>query len=169
MAGQPLPEGLKMERDSVYSDYLLLRRMNANEDTKIHVLQRLVAQCTNNWRVVGITRNALQTFAESDFKPVSRSGIQRAHIIDRHTTFGLLIRSEFDQSSFWTTIADGDKTILATKGEYNKLATASKIALPDQGLFPARDEHIYFAARKVGFRCVDADRRLLRKLYNEQF
>jgi isocitrate dehydrogenase kinase/phosphatase len=141
--------------------------MHAGQDAKILILQRLVAQCTNNWRVVGITSKALDAFAASDFKPISRSGIQRAHIVDRHQTFRQIIEREFVQNEFWAHISENDKTILSVKGEYNNLASINWISLPDQGLFPNTSNHIYFAARKVGFRCMRADRDLLRKLYQQ--
>lgn len=153
-----------MSPEKIFEDYKTLKGMNAGRACKIDVLQTLVAQGTNNWRVVGITHSALQKFADQKFTYQTGSGIQRAHVFDRHDTFGSLIDTPVDEETFWQFIADRDRTILAIKGEYNTVSFDNMISLLDQGLFPKQGETVLFKARTIGYKFGSAEADALRQL-----
>ena len=71
-----------MTPQEMYDDYLRLLPMNATRAAKIKILELIVAQGTNNWRVVGITPKALKQLEGQAYKYQTGSGIQRAHVYD---------------------------------------------------------------------------------------
>ena len=120
-----------MSKENVYNDYLTVRKMNADVKTKARILGLLVAQCINHWRVVGVTRQALNWYIENDFIKPSGRIIQRAHIVPRSETYAYLLQHDIDPIKFWEVLHERDKTILAKKGEYTTLSTVPIIALAD--------------------------------------
>lgn len=155
-----------MNPQAMYEDYQSLLSMNATRASKIKILELIVAQGTNNWRVVGITPKALEQLAAQDYKYQTGAGIQRAHVYDRYETYGILIDSSKEQSVFWDLIADRDRTILAARGEYNSVTFDKAIPIEDPGLFAKQDQESYFPARKVGYRHSVIEREFLKKIHD---
>lgn len=154
-----------MSPEKVYEDFQRLLTMNANRATKIEILELLVAQVTNNWRVVGITEAALNQLEEQGYKYKTRSGIQRAHIYDRYETFGLLIDETRTQQNFWDFISDRDRTVLAIKGEYNTVTFEQAVPIDDPGLFLEPGQTVYFPSRQVSYRHTSIERDFLRDFH----
>lgn len=157
-----------METTHIFEDYQSLLAMKAGRKCKIKILELLVSQGTNNWRVVGITPKALERFSNQGFSYVTGSGIQRAHVFDRHATFGSLLDNPMTQKNFWEFISERDRTILAVKGEYNSVNFDDVISLPDAGLFPNNDQMILFKSRTVGYRFGLDERDFLMRLHETQ-
>lgn len=106
------------KKDDLYHDFLLISQMKASEKTKVKFLTELFSETENPWRVVGITKNALEVFKNYDFKRVSRMGINRSHINDRKTTYTKMLNSVFKNSTeWWDYYYENDKTIFATSSE----------------------------------------------------
>jgi len=155
-------------KNDIYQDYLTLLGMRADNTSKIKILERIVAQGTNNWRVVGITRKALEQFADQNYKYVTRSGIQRAHIHRRHDTFGQLIDNKTNEDEFWRLIDERDITILAAKGETKDITLAKAIEFENPPeLFKKENQDILFSANSVGYRHAVKEREFLRNLHAE--
>jgi len=114
--------------------------MKSSTSKKVRMLTELMSQNENHWQVVGITKDALNVFASYNFRLVSRMGINRSHIVDRHKTYTMLLEGPLlDIESWWKLYIDNDKTILATSTE-NKRETFSKIYEVDEtlGLFKSK-------------------------------
>jgi hypothetical protein len=156
-----------VDRELVYQDYLTLRGMNADHKTKVRMIQDLVSQSTNNWRVIGVTLAALNMYHQNDFKYLGGKVIQRAHLKRRFDFYSDLIKETVSQAKFWNTISEGDRTILAMAGERTSPDKAPYVALNDQGLFPERQETIYFRSRTVGYSFGAAETNLLKHLYEK--
>ena len=156
-----------MTPQEMYDDYKCLLPMNATRSTKVKMLEFIVAQGTNNWRVVGITPKALQQLESQEYKYKTGAGIQRAHVYDRFETFGLLIDEPWEQDKFWSLIADRDRTILAARGEYNSITFEQAIPIDDPGLFITSDQKIYFPSQNIGYRHAGIEREFLIKLHHE--
>ena len=156
-----------LKKREIFADYESLLKMHATRKCKIKLLETLVAQGTNNWRVTGITRQALLEFHNLNFKYVTHCGIQRAHVFTRHQTYGELVDRSFSETDFWDFIADKDRTILAIKGEFTTVRFADAIPIRDAGLFPEEDAQILFEARSVGYRFADLESRYLKELYGK--
>lgn len=154
-----------MTPQEMYEDYQSLRLMNASRDSKIKLLEFIVAQGTNNWRVVGITPAALEQFERQEYRRVTGSGIQRAHLYPRIETYGQLIDTNTEQAAFWEWIEERDRTIFAVKGEHSDVTFAQAIRFDDPGLFPNPDQTVYFPALKVSYRHLVADREFLREFH----
>ena len=154
-----------MTPQEMYDDYLRLLPMNATRAAKIKILELIVAQGTNNWRVVGITPKALKQLEGQAYKYQTGSGIQRAHVYDRFETYGLLVDDLKKQDTFWNMIADRDRTVLAVKGEYSGIGFEQAIPMDDPGLFVKPSQTIYFPAQKIGYRHNAREREFLREFH----
>lgn len=152
-------------RDKIFQDYISLLSFNAGRQCKISLLETLVSEGINNWRVVGITPKALERFANQNFTYRTGSRIQRAHVFNRHQTYGSLVDNPVEQPAFWNFIAERDRTILAIEGEYSSVSFDAMIHLPDQGLFPSHGATILFRALSVGYRFRSQEAEELRLLH----
>ena len=129
-----------ISKEELYHDFLLLRKMKSSTSKRVRMLTELMSQNENHWQVVGITENALDVFASHNFKRVSKMGINRSHIVDRHKTYTRMLEGPLlDLESWWDFYTKNDKTILATSTE-NKRETFSKIYEVDEnlGLFKSK-------------------------------
>jgi hypothetical protein len=122
MSSKPDPDEIKIEavKQSLYEIYLVLHKHR-----HIYKSETLVATYTEAfskrhwaWKVVGITRAALDELAANDFvKPKLR--ICRGHLIDRKVTVNEMFSPDeplgFDE--FWTLAIERDKTVLMTYAE----------------------------------------------------
>lgn len=82
------------------------------------MLTEMMSAHGDHWRVVGITHDALQIFAENNFVKVSRMGINRAHYLeDRAKIFQRYLNRSWEIEEWWADFLSKDKTVLATSGE----------------------------------------------------
>lgn len=120
-----------------HEDYLAVCKMNIPTKIKVRVLSEVLSCYEHYWKVVGITKNALKIFEENSFKKISRMGVNRSHIVDRHKTYTRMIQSpNHDCDSWWNDYLENDKTILSTSTE-NMTGSQSNIIYFDNDLFPA--------------------------------
>lgn len=129
-----------MNKEDLYHDYLLIRDMRAPTSKRARMLGELLSLCPDTWQVIGITEDALRVFAEHDFKKVSRMGINRSHLVDRHKTYTTMLDGPLMEcDEWWKFYRDNDNTILATSSE-NMTNTFGKIYDVDTslGLFKSR-------------------------------
>jgi hypothetical protein len=102
----------------LHHDYLLISKMKMPIKRKARLLTELLAQYEGTWRVIGITKAALEKFIECDFVKVKRMGIQRAHLTDRIKTYTYMFENVFyDADSWWKYHLQKDETILSTSSE----------------------------------------------------
>ena len=102
----------------LHHDYLLITKMNVPTKRKIRLLTELFGETENPWRVVGITKAALNIFKENEFNKIKRMGINRSHIVDRKESYTYMLENVFqDSDSWWEYYYENDKTILATSSE----------------------------------------------------
>lgn len=99
-------------------DYLLVKKMQANEAVKKRILTELFSQGSNPWRVVGITENALKIFKKKNYKRESKMDINRSHIFSRNDTYDSILNEDFKSpEDFWNFYYSRDFTIFATTSE----------------------------------------------------
>jgi hypothetical protein len=119
-----------------HQDYLAVCKMNIPSKLKVRVLSEILSCYEHYWKVIGITKNALKVFQENSFKKVSRMGVNRSHIIDRHKTYTRMVENpNYDCDSWWNDYLKHDKTVLSTSTE-NMTGTNSDIIYFDNDLFP---------------------------------
>lgn len=119
-----------------HEDYLRVCDMNVPTKIKVRVLGEVLSQYDNFWKVIGVTKNALKVFEENSFKKVSRMGINRSHIVDRHKTYTRMVENPNpDYKSWWEDYLENDKTILSTSSE-NMAGTFSEVIYFENDLFP---------------------------------
>jgi hypothetical protein len=118
-----------------------------------------------SWRVIGITRNALEVFARNDFqRPAGK--IQRGHRDDRASTARALFRepdAALSLEEFFNVFLQRDETVLMTVEE-NKHQ-------PD-GTFPdfipiERERQVFPCGTLVGWQHRKQEVQFLRDLYSQ--
>jgi hypothetical protein len=119
-----------------YHDYLAIRQLRAPIPTRIRILSTLMS-VNRGWKVIGITRAALEVFAQHNFKKVSHMGINRSHIIPRATTYTRMISEPaLPMHDWWDLYITSDNTILATASENVTDRWSEVIPIdPDSDLF----------------------------------
>lgn len=129
-----------MTKEEFYQDFLAIRSMNSSVPKKVRMLSEMLSGYEDNWQVIGITESALKVFAQHNFKKVSKMGINRSHMVDRHKTYTEMLTGPLlDCNSWWQFFLDNDKTILATSSE-NISGNMSKVYSidPALGMFKAK-------------------------------
>lgn len=125
-------------KDILYDAYLKIFDMKIHVNRKVRLLSEAMGEHENNWRVVGVTEKALDVFAEHGFKRVSRMGINRSHLVDRHSTYKHMLENKMlDKDEWWQYYLDRDKTVFATSGENMSNDFSNIIYFDSQGLFRA--------------------------------
>lgn len=127
-------------KSEIYQDANKIREMNASAPIKIRILSELFSAYENIWEVVGISREALEVFKKSDFKKISRMGINRAHEFDRHETYKDLLYNDFQcEDDWWNYFCERNHTILRTSNENMSGINSGYLKIPrGQGLFKSR-------------------------------
>ena len=105
---------------------------------KIRIMGELMASCyDDHWRVIGVTKEALNVFRAHGYKRVSRMGINRGHIHDRIETFTEMLKNPIlDVKEWWDFFYNRDETILMTSTE-NMSHNLSEVYDVPAGLFHA--------------------------------
>ena len=154
-------------KNELYKIYLAIFNLDPEKESiqrKCTIMTALMGGKKWSWRVVGITKDALQVYANQDFKQKSHSSIQRAHIKDRKDMYGELLSRKYEINEWWNYFWDNDKTIISTSSENNtnKFSEIYEIKQPDNW-----DDWL-FRSSVVGFRFrPKVEGEFLRKLYNE--
>lgn len=120
----------------LHDAYLKICDMKIPTKRKVRLLSELMGENPDHWRVVGITEQALTVFWENNFKKVSRMGINRSHLVDRHETFTYMLENiMLDIDEWWQYYTERDKTVFATSGENMSNVFSNVIYFEEQGLF----------------------------------
>ncbi len=101
-----------------HAAYLAICDFSCSAKAKRVMLDSLISDWSGHWRVIGITRAALEEFARYDFKRKSGMDLNRSHLmdrIDRNTYLLEIVITDADE--WWKYITDHDSTVLTTKSE----------------------------------------------------
>lgn len=123
---------------NIYKDFLVIRnKIKAPLRYKLLMINSLLSQNKNSWRIVGVTKEALTVFSKHNFKYVTKMGINRSHFVNRAHTYTKMLTGKLMPFNKWLKFyMDNDKTILATSSEniLNKFSKIYKINI-DSNLF----------------------------------
>ena len=99
--------------------YLQMFDWEVSVRNKILMFGNLIAHANPVvWRIVGVTRDAVEVFAEHDFKKVSRMGVNRGPLVDRNETCTYLFTNRMsDPWEWWNYYYERDRTVLMTSSE----------------------------------------------------
>ena len=123
-------------KDILYDAYLKIFDMLIPINKRVRLLSEAMGSYEDAWRVVGITEKALETFKENGYKRVSRMGVNRSHLVDRHSTYKYMLENKMlDKDEWWQFYLDRDKTVFATSGENMSNDFSNIIYFESQGLF----------------------------------
>jgi hypothetical protein len=127
-------------KKELYEVYLAVFKMRDEpHQRRVLIMTNLMGGKFWSWRVVGITRKALERIAEHGFKYKAGSSIHRSHIISRKDMYiSMLERCEPMQiDEWWNYFWENDRTIIATGTENNAKAPMSECYEidPEMGLF----------------------------------
>ena len=74
-----------------------------------------------SWRVVGISKKAINEFQKNNFKRIETGGPQRDHFFKmRKDTIRQMMSSVMPYEDWWLLFWEGDRTIIVTKDEHKK-------------------------------------------------
>ena len=151
-----------MTREEMYEDFLKVCSMNASETTKVGMLTHLFSAHDNPWRVIGITREALNVFKDYGFQRKSKMGINRSHIFGRSETYKKMLQKKFNScKDWWDHYYENDKTILATSSENKK-------KIPFTEIFYFSEELNMFKSKGYAWEHGEKEKSVLENLYNEK-
>lgn len=139
----------KLSAETLYDFYQLTYRCHRTDDTLWsithcnQVLTHVMGNQQFSWRVVGITREALQIFKDNNFKRKTRSGITRAHRIPRIATVETVIKCEkpLTIEEFFSVWIAGDETVFCASGQ-NKKEIPDFIPFPEEARFLFRTNRV---------------------------
>lgn len=121
-----------------------------------------------NWRVVGITQDAMKAFERVNFEriPNRKDGtpVERAHINKRYDWMDELFNKEWSSSEdWWNFIWENDRTVLATAKE-NK--ASDQLGTPLEIAYEIEDSCEYFVSTFIGCKYRKKERALLESFLN---
>lgn len=123
------------------------------------ILTAIMGGHDRGWRVVGITRQALQYYVTNNYVHKSGNGIQRGHIVPRIETAKRVMAPELpmtleELARLWYEV---DTTVLCARGE-------NKATLPTDYILFDNPQSKHFKGKRVGWYQTKADEDLLRSL-----
>ncbi|MFB2532702.1 hypothetical protein ACEYYB_12845 [Paracoccus sp. p4-l81] len=130
-----------MRRAATYGIYraLFAARSAYPAKTLRSVLTELLYAEPLAWRVVGVTRAALAAYRDAGFRPIT--GIERAHLTDRHRTIAALLDGPepLPQEALFRLWDDADRVVIALRAENRSGVLSDWLPIrPDTGFFPRR-------------------------------
>ena len=95
------------------------------------MLSALFSTHPDQWRVVGITKQALIIFKKHKFTRQSKMGLNRSHIVGRTKIYTEMMNHHFKNcDEWWDFYFENDKTILATASENLKSSFSEVYDMP---------------------------------------
>tara|TARA_A100000164_G_C21617197_1_gene634899 strand:+ start:72 stop:692 length:621 start_codon:yes stop_codon:yes gene_type:complete len=74
-----------------------------------------------SWRVVGISREAINEFKKNDYQKITSGGPQRDHFFKmRKDYIRPMMKTVMPYDDWWNLFWEGDRTIIVTKNEHKK-------------------------------------------------
>lgn len=130
----------KNYKKELYDVYLAVFKMQHEPlQRRVLIMTNLMGGKPWSWRVVGITREALQRYADQGFKYKAGSSINRSHITSRRDMYSAMLErlEPMQIDEWWAYFWEHDKTIIATGTENNSKKPMSDIYEidPEIGLF----------------------------------
>lgn len=114
----------KVKRDEFFAIFLAMQKAkHADKKYLYRAFSSLTATFNElNWRVIGITQDALDSFKSVNFERIpnrkDKNPVERAHINKRHDWVEQAFNREWKNSEeWWNFIWENDQTVLATARE----------------------------------------------------
>lgn len=114
----------KIKRDEFFEIFIAMQK--AKHTDKKYMYRAFASMCAtfsdSNWRVVGITQDALDSFKAVNYERIpnrkDENPVERAHIHKRYDWVEELFQKEWSSSKeWWDFIWERDMTVLATSRE----------------------------------------------------
>ncbi|MGZ8984552.1 MAG: hypothetical protein ACXW11_11485 [Methylotenera sp.] len=140
-----------LHKEQIYAVYLSIFNLISSTQKKCSILTPLLGGYETSWRVIGITKAALELLAENEYRYV-KGAICRAHIVGRYETAKQIFEcnAPLDLSTFFEIVWKNDRTVIATKSENKNNGTLPKVIPIDylKKLFTC-NEIVGFKFRKI--------------------
>lgn len=151
-------ESVKTE---IYRIYLAVFAFQAKTQKKCLIMTPVLGGFESSWRVVGITKAALDLLEKSDYK-YQKGTICRAHIVARYETAKILFErtSPLEIDDFFLLVWSNDRTVISTKSENRTNGRLPHIIPIDIS------QKLFICNEVVGFKYRKAERDYLKKLYS---
>jgi hypothetical protein len=156
----------KNYKEIMYSAFKAICSMEIEDSKKSGMLTILFSMEPNNWRVVGISTDAIKVFHENDYLRKSKMGINRSHIKRRIDSHKEIMKKEAqgafkNHEDWWSFYFENDKTYIQTSSENMKKNNHSKI------IEISNPDYTLFKAKGFAWQHGENEIELLKKLYQE--
>ena len=151
-------------KERMFDAFKLICQMEIDVRKKTGMLTYLFSMEPNQWRVVGVSKDALRVFKEHGFKSKSKMGINRSHIKRRYDSY-IEIMKAYEEGKFqnhlewWNFYFDNDETYLTTASENMRKSNHSEIIMIENPGFNL------FRSVGFGWKHGPDEEELLRKLH----
>lgn len=133
-------------KEKMYNAFQAICKMDIDESKKIGMLTYLFSIEPNNWRVIGISIEAIRLFQQNGFQRKSKMGINRSHIKRRFDSYKEIMEKEANEEfnnydEWWSFYFENDKTIIQTSSENmrkNGHSEIIEIINPEWSLFKSK-------------------------------
>lgn len=117
-----IEEPSKESRKEMYELYKVVFKAKTFSDTKRrNIMTSIVGREVWSWRVVGITKDAINKIIENNYRITSKSSLQRDHYFQsRQETYSAMLTKLYAYDDWWSAVWENDRTILVTKSEHAK-------------------------------------------------
>jgi len=119
---------------------------------KERILNSIFGYESWSWRVVGISKKALDVFKNNEFK--YKSGVfQRDHYFQgRNETYNYIFENFLNIDDWWNEVWDKDRTIILTKEEHSSKKTSNHVFNYEEEVFELDwTLGLFQCAKQVGF------------------
>ncbi len=92
------------------------------EDKKTKLMTYIFAWYPWSWRVVGISKGAIDKIKENEFYPLPKKIVRDHFLQDRYTTYTIMLEraKPLGLEKWWDLFWENDQTIIMTKEEHDK-------------------------------------------------
>ena len=122
---QKIPEQISepddITKEEIYKLYKAIFDSSL-EEQRIKLMTYIFAWHPWSWRVVGISRGAINKIIENEFYPLPKKIVRDHFLQDRNTTYTemLEVSKPLELKRWWNLFWENDQTIIMTKEEHDK-------------------------------------------------
>lgn len=144
-----------MNIEELYHDYLFIKKLKSPLQVKVRMMTSLLEQYEGSWKIVGITRQALEKFYRKDFKYERFMEINHSHLFDRHKTYKEMLTKDMNEKEWWDLFLKNDECVLSLSNENKNVKNE----------IPFETDGNLFKKKGFGWRHTKQEQEFLRNLY----
>ena len=122
---------MEISTEELYEQFLSIKNSSFDLATKSRILTVMLSSKKGSWKVVGITKQALEEFKKNNFKYTK--GLNRSHIVQRKSTHDKMMSTDFNShNEWWRFHIENDKTIISMSLENKNVLHCEIFEVPEE-------------------------------------